>query len=126
VPTRIRHRRLAQLHPWQPLRVQAIEDAGGQEPLWEELDLFAERSSIPSAEIPAEAIEARESARPGQARSGDSTERVLAVLGAAPAALDDIVRGCGLPASAVRATLLELELAGRITRSGGDLVQLAL
>ena len=51
-------------------------------------------------------------------------ERVLGVLGASPAALDDIVRGCGLPASAVRATLLELELEGRITRMGGDLVQL--
>jgi DNA processing protein len=34
------------------------------------------------------------------------------------------VRGCGLPASAVRATLLELELAGRVARMGGDLVQL--
>ncbi|MGC1578590.1 MAG: hypothetical protein WA813_21150 [Beijerinckiaceae bacterium] len=51
-------------------------------------------------------------------------ERVLDVLGASPTPLDDIVRGCGLPASAVRATLLELELEGRITRMGGDLVQL--
>ena len=61
-------------------------------------------------------------------REGDqknhSMERVLDVLGASPAALDDIVRGCGLPASAVRATLLELELEGRISRMGGDLVQL--
>jgi len=46
------------------------------------------------------------------------------VLGASPAALDDIVRGCRLPARAVRTALLELELAGRVARLGVDLVQL--
>ncbi|SEE34624.1 DNA processing protein [Rhizobiales bacterium GAS188] len=97
----------------------------GREPLWEELDLFAQRSTIPSVETPEPGLEAAHPERPaGDPPLLDPADRVLAVLGASPAALDDIVRGCGLSAGAVRATLLELELAGRIARMGGDLVQL--
>jgi DNA processing protein len=111
------------------------EGRDAQEPLWEELDLFGERAWTPQAKIPREEnrpVRAAASApgddHQGKRREGDQKdrfmERVLDVLGASPTALDDIVRGCGLPASAVRATLLELELEGRITRMGGDLVQL--
>jgi DNA processing protein len=107
----------------------AEEASTAQEPLWEELDLFGERTPVPSVEVPS--AELRPAAFEGPDEDRDerddgmhSMDRVLAVLGASPAALDDIVRGCGLPASAVRATLLELELDGRITRMGGDLVQL--
>jgi DNA processing protein len=96
----------------------------GREPLWEELDLFADRGSIPSVDTEVEGLEAQDLGRTAKAPEPSSAERVLAVLGASPAALDDIVRGCGLPPSAVRATLLELELAGRIARMSGDLVQL--
>ncbi|MBV9433897.1 MAG: DNA-protecting protein DprA [Hyphomicrobiales bacterium] len=104
-----------------------------QEPLWEELDLFAQSAPIPTASVPhAEfrSVRSEALANPDrnkideQDRKSQFIERVLDVLGASPTALDDIVRGCGLPASAVRATLLELELEGRITRTGGDLVQL--
>lgn len=112
----------------------AEDKRDAKEPLWEELDLFGERGEIPSAEIPARqfnpmgagALDGFSQPVPG----GDAEQkdrfmkRVLDVLGASPAALDDIVRGCGLPASAVRAALLELEIEGRITRTGGDLVQL--
>jgi DNA processing protein len=79
---------------------------------------------VPSAELRPAAFEGPDEDRDERDDGMHSMDRVLAVLGASPAALDDIVRGCGLPASAVRATLLELELDGRITRMGGDLVQL--
>jgi DNA processing protein len=94
------------------------------EPMWDELDSFAS-DPIPKAEPASEsaAETEREEQRAASPRD-DAAEKVLAVLGASPAALDEIVRGCGLPASAVRATLLELELAGRVARMGGDLVQL--
>jgi DNA processing protein len=111
------------------------EPGDAQEPLWEELDLFGERASAPRAKIrkgeirSVRAAESEPDEDPQEKRyEGDQKnhfmERVLDVLGASPAALDDIVRGCGLPASAVRATLLELELEGRISRMAGDLVQL--
>ncbi len=102
-----------------------MKDEGGstREPLWEELDAFAS-APIPSVETPLEAQAAKAADPQGRDPEATSMERILAVLGASPTALDDIVRGCGLPASAVRATLLELELAGRVARMGGDLVQL--
>ena len=94
------------------------------EPLWEELDLFAGQEAVPCVHIPFEGFETSAATPPAPEPDMGRMERVLAVLGASPAGVDDIVRGCGLPASAVRATLLELELAGRVARMGGDLVQL--
>jgi DNA processing protein len=102
----------------------ADEAPTAREPLWEELDIFGERAPIPSVDVPAEEYHPPPAEAPDHDHGPHSMDRVLAVLSASPAALDDIVRGCGLPASAVRATLLELELAGRIARMGGDLVQL--
>ncbi len=43
-------------------------------------------------------------------------------LGAAPVEVDELVRQCGAPASAVLTVLLELELAGRIERQPGNRV----
>ncbi|MBV9517838.1 MAG: DNA-protecting protein DprA [Hyphomicrobiales bacterium] len=113
-----------------------LADGAGntKEPLWEELDIFGEPAEIPSVEISTQEFQPTRADAPaldphfhhrddGEQKSR-FMERVLDVLGASPAALDDIVRGCGLPASAVRATLLELELQGRVSRVGGDLVQL--
>ena len=113
-----------------------LADGAGntKEPLWEELDIFGEPAEIPSVEIStqefqpmgadAPALDPHFHHRDDGEQKSRFMERVLDVLGASPAALDDIVRGCGLPASAVRATLLELELQGRVSRVGGDLVQL--
>lgn len=50
---------------------------------------------------------------------------VTALLGAAPAAVDDIVRKSGIPPQHVAAALLELELAGRLQRHPGGQVSLA-
>jgi DNA processing protein len=49
---------------------------------------------------------------------------VLSVLGPAPVHLDDVVRTTGLPARVVLVAVLELGLAGRIERHGGQMVSL--
>lgn len=48
--------------------------------------------------------------------------RILALLGAAPVAVDAIIRDTAESAGLVRAALLELELAGEIERQPGDLI----
>jgi DNA processing protein len=56
--------------------------------------------------------------------SDELRERLAALLGPAPVALDDLVREAGARPGDVQVALLELELAGRIERHGGGLVSL--
>jgi DNA processing protein len=49
---------------------------------------------------------------------------VLELLSPSPTAVDDLIRGCGLPAAAVNAVLLELQLAGRLETLTGNRVML--
>jgi DNA processing protein len=51
-------------------------------------------------------------------------QRIVALLGPTPVALDDLIRLSGTSAAIVRMTLLELEVAGRLERHGGGLVSL--
>jgi DNA processing protein len=51
-------------------------------------------------------------------------ERIIALLGPTPVAIDDLVRLSGSSPAVVRIVLLELELAGRLERHGGSLVSL--
>lgn len=55
---------------------------------------------------------------------GGARERIIALLGPTPVAIDDLIRLSGCPASLVRMVLLELDLAGRLERHGGALVSL--
>jgi DNA processing protein len=55
-------------------------------------------------------------------RTGPVEERVLAALGPAPLAVDELIRECDAPAPDVQAALLELELLGRIDRQPGNRV----
>ena len=48
------------------------------------------------------------------------------LLGPDPVAVDELVRQCHVSAAAVRAVLLELELAGRLERHAGNRVSLLL
>jgi DNA processing protein len=48
------------------------------------------------------------------------------LLGPDPVAVDELVRQCHMSAPAVRAVLLELELAGRLERHPGNRVSLLL
>lgn len=54
----------------------------------------------------------------------DMRGRILAALGPTPTPVDDILREAGATVPALRATLLELELAGRLHRDPGDRVSL--
>lgn len=56
----------------------------------------------------------------------DVSRRVCACLGPEPLLVDELIRQCSAPTSAVQNALLELELEGRITRHPGGRVALAL
>lgn len=58
--------------------------------------------------------------------AGSDRARVVEALGPAPIGVDDIVRTTGLDARAVRVVLIELDLAGRIERHGGQRVSLVV
>ena len=49
---------------------------------------------------------------------------MIELLGPSPVAIDDLVRQSGLPIRLVHMTLLELEIAGRLERHGGNAVSL--
>jgi DNA processing protein len=54
----------------------------------------------------------------------DSRDRIIALLGPTPVSPDDLIRLSGAPATTVQATLLELELAGRLKRQRGGRIAL--
>ena len=60
----------------------------------------------------------------GEAASKQAMEAVMAVLGPAPATLDEVARAAGLNSQATRVAILELALAGLIERHGSQLVSL--
>jgi DNA processing protein len=87
----------------------------GAEELWDELDLpdiarAPVRPVMPDAGIEDEAEE-------GQAD-------LITFLGPSPIAIDDLVRQSGLSIRSVQTALLELEIAGRLERHGGNAVSL--
>lgn len=59
-------------------------------------------------------------AEPGE----DERLRIIGLLGPAPVSIDDLVRLSQSSPAIVRTVLLELEIAGRLTRHGGGLVSL--
>ena len=56
--------------------------------------------------------------------AADHRSRVAQLLGPAPVSIDDLARQSGLPIRTIHMTLLELELAGRIERHGGNAVSM--
>ena len=61
---------------------------------------------------------------PEVSSNGGVPEQVLAQLRDGPLAADDLVRKLGVPAASLAATLLELELLGRVAREGARVVLL--
>ncbi|MBM3538422.1 MAG: DNA-processing protein DprA, partial [Alphaproteobacteria bacterium] len=53
-----------------------------------------------------------------------ASKQILEKLGPAPTPVDEIIRQCHVPPSVVHMALLELELAGRLTRHPGNMVSL--
>jgi DNA processing protein len=67
-----------------------------------------------------------ESSGPGLGAEPDSDERnrIVALLGPTPVAIDDLIRISGSSPAIVRTVLLELEIAGRLERAGAGMVSL--
>jgi DNA processing protein len=84
----------------------------GSEELWDELDL-PDTARAPVRPVMPYAEEAEE----GQAD-------LITLLGPSPVAIDDLVRQSGLSIRSVQTALLELEVAGRLERHGGNAVSL--
>lgn len=87
----------------------------GSEELWDELDLpdivrAPVRPVMPEAGIDEE--------------TGEGEADLIAFLGPSPVAIDDLVRQSGLSIRNVQMALLELEIAGRLERHGGNVVSL--
>lgn len=108
----------------------ALLDAA--EPLWDELDLFADPAPTTLAghemdEDPAPPLLPPEV--PGHAKAGDPEPvdvkvRVASLLGPSPVNIDDLARVSGASVADVRMVLLDLDLDGRIERHGANLVSL--
>ncbi|WP_457092541.1 DNA-processing protein DprA [Microvirga sp. P5_D2] len=87
----------------------------GTEELWDELDLpdvprAPKGTFMPDSGFPEEA--------------GEGEADLIQLLGPSPVSIDDLVRQSGLPIRSVQMTLLELEIAGRLERHGGNAVSL--
>jgi DNA processing protein len=87
----------------------------GSEELWDELDLPdivrpPVRPVVPEAGLDEEA--------------GMGEADLIALLGPSPVAIDDLVRQSGFSIRNVQTALLELEIAGRLERHGGNAVSL--
>ncbi len=92
------------------------------ETLWEELDFLSFGEPIrpaPTAVLPDDAAQDLPSGEADDIRS-----RLLSLLGPSPIGVDDLVRQADVPVRAVQMVLLELELAGRLDRHGGNAVSL--
>jgi DNA processing protein len=87
------------------------------EELWDELDL----PDIARAPV---GVVNRKSGFSEGPDAPETSERLLGLLGPSPVAVDDLVRQSGLSIRVVQTTLLELELAGRLERHGGNAVSL--
>ena len=95
----------------------------GEEPLWGEQALFGvDPDKTPKARIGDQFDE------PGDTHYdlGDAStvDTIAALLGPSPVTLDDLARSAELDVAKVRMAVIELEIAGRIERSGGDRVAL--
>lgn len=98
----------------------------GAIPVTEAADVIAVLEPIlgRSPDLPVREEAAGPPVAPELAPADDERSRVLALLGPAPATIDDIVRLSQATPATVRTILLELEIAGRLERHGGSLVSL--
>jgi DNA processing protein len=102
-------------------RESAMEESqqhAGVEELWDELEL-PDIARPPVAQVTFEGGFYEEGAAAPQAEI-----RVIDLLGPSPVAIDDLVRQSGLSIRLVQTALLDLEIAGRLERHGGNAVSL--
>ncbi len=109
---------------WPPEAHELAADKA--EPLWDELEFFAESASQFTLDDPPEE---RATQSLGATTSIELAEQqkaiLLALIGPSPVALDDVIRLAGQPTPVIQALLLELELEGKLIRHGAGLVSAA-
>lgn len=98
------------------------------ERLWDETDLFGDPAtplSAPSHELDDDggetALFQRDAIAPAPAPD-NAIDLVTRLLGVSPVSIDDLVRASGLSVAVVQATLFDLELSGKLVRTGANLV----
>ena len=89
-------------------------------------DVIAVLEPILGRQIEPLADEALAPPEPEILPDSDARDRVLALLGPTPVALDDLVRLAEAPPAIIRTVLLELELAGRVERHRNGSVSAAI
>jgi DNA processing protein len=92
--------------------IEALSPMGGGEP----------QLPFDAGEEPAETYENGPTA--DVEASEDARQRIVAALGPSPVEIDDIIRFTSLSSGVVQMVLLELDLAGRLERHGGNRVSL--
>jgi DNA processing protein len=96
------------------------------EPLWGELDVFGvDSAATPRADLAAEFDESGAPPLIADDAAEAARLRILALLGPAPIAIDDLARAAQASVREVRTVLLELELAGQLDDAGGGRVALS-
>ncbi len=100
------------------------------EPLWEELDLFAELGDPSGSTIDRRAWRSFEETGTAPveppADANGVARRLASLLGPSPVQIDDLIRASGLEPRVVQAALVELELGGEIVRRDGNRVALTV
>jgi DNA processing protein len=99
--------------------------------LWDELDLAGVEPAPTMPQRPRDMTDVAGHALPSVseaniagAAADTAKARIIGLLGPSPVSIDELVRSSAAPPRDVRSVLLELELAGRLERHGGDLVSL--
>lgn len=97
--------------------------SAGSEELWDELDLSA--FGLPEiGRAPVGLVTPDHGPAYGRNDAQEAGANVISLLGPSPIAIDDLARQSGLPIRVVQMVLLELEIAGRLERHGGNAVSL--
>lgn len=91
-------------------------------PLWDELDDTGDL--VPEAHFPGGFEEAEASREDEDVPEGSARERLLAALGPSPLEVDEALRLARVPLREGQAILLDLEMAGRLERHGGNRISL--
>ena len=107
------------LEPRSEAQEPAAHTYDDDEPLWDELDLSdaAAPNRVPRGPATSDEDTGLDEAR-------DDRTVITQLLGPAPVSIDDLARQSGLPIRTIHMALLELELAGRIERHGGNAVSI--
>jgi DNA processing protein len=109
-----------------PVSPPRLGEGGRIEQYWDEWDRFENEAPAAAAGIE---LHKNEAAPDGDRQRNpaavrDTRARILDLLGPVPVAVDDLVRVAEASVAEVTMVLLEIELAGRLERHGGNLVSL--